>query len=105
MKSLLKTWWDQLASGKTELAHKELLLEQGFLVYIICTYPTMVPYLKGFHLTIEILRGGRNYNVYNVKTVDNDLSVASGKTITSHLFNEEEAGVGHYLSRKVDPPP
>jgi hypothetical protein len=39
-------------------SHKELLADWGFLVYITRTYPAMVPYLKGFHLTVEMWQGG-----------------------------------------------
>ncbi len=42
------------------LPHKELLVDRGFFVYVTRTYPAMVPYLKGFHLTIEMWRGGRD---------------------------------------------
>jgi hypothetical protein len=31
-----------------------------FLVYITRMYLAMVPYLKGFHLTIEMWRGGQD---------------------------------------------
>ena len=38
-------------------------LEQirGFLVYLCRTYPDMVPYLKGIHLTLDGWRAGRDY--------------------------------------------
>jgi hypothetical protein len=57
MKTILKKWWDQLAPSNggepMRLPHKELLADRGFLDYITRTYPAMVPYLKGFNLTIE----------------------------------------------------
>jgi hypothetical protein len=34
-------------------SHKSLLSDQGFLIYVARTYPAMIPYLKGLHLTIE----------------------------------------------------
>ena len=37
-----------------KLSHKELLSDRGFLVYFTRMYPAMIPYLKGFHLTIEM---------------------------------------------------
>ncbi len=59
MKAILNKWWEQLVDiAAPELSHKELLLDRGFLVYVTRTYPAMVPYLKGFHLTIEMWRGG-----------------------------------------------
>jgi hypothetical protein len=55
MKAILEKWWVQLADKDVlELLHKELLSDRGFLVYITRTYPAMVTYLKGFHLTIEM---------------------------------------------------
>jgi hypothetical protein len=33
---------------------------RGFLVYVARTYPSMVPYLKGIHATIDSWRPGRN---------------------------------------------
>jgi hypothetical protein len=36
-----------------QLPHKEAELYRGFLVYMSRTYPAMVPYLKGIHLTID----------------------------------------------------
>jgi hypothetical protein len=39
--------------------HKPLESIRGFLVYVARTYPTMVPYLKGIHLTLDHWREGR----------------------------------------------
>jgi hypothetical protein len=41
------------------ISHKQLELIQGFLVYVARTYPTMVPYLKGIHLTLDAWRVNR----------------------------------------------
>jgi hypothetical protein len=55
MKGILEKWSKQVAgSNMPKLSHKELLSDRGFLVYVTRTYPAMVPYLKGFHLTIEM---------------------------------------------------
>jgi hypothetical protein len=55
MKGILEKWWKQVAgSNVPKLSHKEMLSDRGFLVYVTRTYPAMVPYLKGFHLTIEM---------------------------------------------------
>jgi hypothetical protein len=42
------------------LLRKDLESRRGFLLYVTCTYPTMVPYMKGFHLTIDGWRKGRD---------------------------------------------
>ena len=41
-------------TGKLE--HKALEKKRGFLVYVTRTYPAMVPYLKGVHLTLDSWR-------------------------------------------------
>ena len=49
----------QQRDGK--LKHKLLARKRGFLIYITQTYPLMVPYLKGIHLTlVDWLRPGRD---------------------------------------------
>ena len=54
MQRMLEKWKAALKSSNLRLSHKELLADRGFLVYVTRTYPAMVPYLKGFHLTIEM---------------------------------------------------
>ena len=34
LKDILDKWYDRLEAGETELDHKELLSDRGFLVYI-----------------------------------------------------------------------
>ncbi len=64
------------------LSHKELLLDRGFLVYVTRTYPAMVPYLKGFHLTIKMWRGGRDFEGWKVQEGD-EVSISSGQSLDS----------------------
>lgn len=47
-------------SQKGELFHKSLERKRGFLIYVTRTYPSMVPYLKGIHLTLVGWRQGRD---------------------------------------------
>ena len=42
------------------LNHKWLEKGRGFLVYFSRTYPSLVPYLKGIHLTLDSWREGRD---------------------------------------------
>ena len=42
------------------ILHKELEKRRGFLVYISRTYPSMTPYLKGIHQTLDSWRPGRD---------------------------------------------
>ena len=43
LRAILDKWWRRLSAGETELSHKELLSDRGFLVYVTRTYPAMVP--------------------------------------------------------------
>ena len=80
MKRILNKWSKVLASSEPQLSHKELLSDRGFLVYVTRTYPAMVPYLKGFHLTIEMWRGGRDMEGWKLKESDED-SVGSSNSL------------------------
>ncbi|KAL7451691.1 hypothetical protein ACHAXS_000255, partial [Conticribra weissflogii] len=60
LRLILQKWLERLEAGEEELSHKELLSDRGFMVYVTRNYPAMVPYLKGFHLTVEMWRGGRD---------------------------------------------
>jgi hypothetical protein len=42
------------------LNHKQLERRRDFLVYVAQTYPSLVPYLKGIHLTLDSCRSDRN---------------------------------------------
>jgi hypothetical protein len=41
-------------------SHKDLECKCGFLVYVTRTYPSLVPFLKGIHLTLDSCRPGRD---------------------------------------------
>ena len=86
LRAILKKWWELLSTGKgvneIRLPHKELLSNQGFLVYVTRTYPAMVPYLKGFHLTIEMWRGGQDTEGWKLQGGDTD-SVTSNQLLSS----------------------
>jgi hypothetical protein len=42
------------------MQHKQLERDRDFLINVAQTYPSMMPYLKGTHLTLDGCRGGRN---------------------------------------------
>jgi hypothetical protein len=50
----------EIAEGDGWIGRKGLERSRGFLSYVTRTYPSMVPYMKGFHLTIDGWRKGRN---------------------------------------------
>jgi hypothetical protein len=57
----ISTHWLGVVSGEnTALDFKHLQSDQGFLVYVTEAYPGMKPYLKGFHLSLQTWRGGRD---------------------------------------------
>jgi hypothetical protein len=86
VKAILKKWSTVLSGhkegGQLRLACKELLSDRGFLVYVMRTYPTMVPYLKEFHLTIKMWRGGQDAKGWKLPVKDDD-SMASGRSLSS----------------------
>ena len=82
LKGILKKWLTRLQAGDTNLLHKELLSDRGFLVYVTRNYPPLVPYLKGFNLTIEMWRGNRDAEGWKLNETD-DSSLVSAHSLTS----------------------
>ena len=60
MKAICSHWLDLINKGHTALDFKQLRSDRGFMVYVTQAYPGMKPYLKGFHLTLEMWRGNRD---------------------------------------------
>ena len=82
MREILAKWSARLLEAAPKLSHKEMLSNQGFLVYVTRTYPVMVPYLKGFHLIIEMWHGGQDADGWKLKERD-DSSVTSLNSLGS----------------------
>jgi hypothetical protein len=57
---MIKLTSDECRDNEEWLERKMLERRRGFLLYVTRTFPSMVPYLKGFHLTLDGWRGGRN---------------------------------------------
>jgi hypothetical protein len=53
MKNTCRFWLELPNQGISELDHKRLRSDRGFMVYIVQAYPWMKPYLKGFYLLLE----------------------------------------------------
>jgi hypothetical protein len=51
---------DEVERNEGWLDRKDLERRRGFLLYVTRTFPATVPYLKGFHLTIDGWRKNRN---------------------------------------------
>jgi hypothetical protein len=60
IKTICEHWWSLLERGETNLDFKPLRSDRGFMVYVTQAYPGMKPYLKGFHLSLETWKGGRD---------------------------------------------
>ena len=76
-----------------------VLSDRGFLVYVTRTYPAMVPYLKGFHLTIEMWHGGRDPEGWKLRpgyasALSEDASTPDG------MEDEDEAAANHRIMIK-----
>jgi len=59
----------QLASGNL-LDRKSLEIYRGFFIHLQRTYPTITPFLKGLHLTIDGWRPGRDENMWKLPPSD-----------------------------------
>lgn len=51
-KRIIRDLLERVQKG-SPLCLKMLLKERGFLVHLTMTYPLLVPYLKGLHLTVD----------------------------------------------------
>jgi hypothetical protein len=60
LRQICRDWLSKVMQGQTEMNFKQLRSDRGFLVYVTQAYPAMKPYLKGFHLSLESWRGGRD---------------------------------------------
>ena len=106
MKGILTKWKQRLNAKSPKLSHKELLADRGFLVYVTRTYPAMVPYLKGFHLTIEMWRGGRDAEGWKLRPGDDSsISSTTGDSVYSTFLpgegDDDEAVASHRVATKI----
>jgi hypothetical protein len=60
MKDICPFWLSQLRDGVMALEFKRLQSDRGFMVYATQVYPSMKPYLKGSHLSLETRCGGQD---------------------------------------------
>ena len=68
LKRICQHWYDLLTAGETALDYKQLQSDRGFMVYVAQAYTAMKPYLKGFHLSLETWRGGRDEEGWKIRT-------------------------------------
>ncbi len=96
MRAILEKWRAALLDPSPTLSHKELLSDRGFLVYVTRSYPAMVPYLKGFHLTIEMWCGGRDSKGWKLKT-SNASSLGEDAPTPDGMEDKDEAVANHRI--------
>jgi hypothetical protein len=68
-----------------------LLQVQGFLMYMVCTYPWINPYMKGLHLTIDSWRPVREPDGFKLrgKEFENPLAWGLGKNLPCCQANND----------------
>lgn len=89
MKTICQHWHTMLVAGKTDLPYKQLQSDRGFLVYVTNAYPAMKPYLKGFHLSLDLWRGDRDAEGWTVKRAN---ATDDNENLPSQDEDEEEEG-------------
>ncbi len=115
--------WDKAKSFVTELSRQvnltnsgSLNLKQGidfkflekgrgFLVYFSRTYPSIVPYLKGIHLTLDSWRPNRDSEGWKIKSTSTKECDSSSYALEE--FDHEDFAIGsstHSGSSAVDHP-
>ena len=83
LKAIVSKWLATLEAGETMVSHSDLISDRGFLVYVTRTYPCMIPYLKGWHLTADHWRGGRDSEGWKLPPNKDDVSVVSNCSFSS----------------------
>jgi hypothetical protein len=69
-KELLKEVALMLGANPEVMCRKRLEQIRGFLTYVTRTYPCMIPYLIGFHMTIDFLRANRGKDGWRLLSED-----------------------------------
>lgn len=71
----------QTLASSGEFDFKELEKQRGFLVYVTRTYPALVPFLKGIHLTLDSWRGNRDAEGWKLM---GELAAHHGTTVLAY---------------------
>jgi hypothetical protein len=83
-------WWiNDCVKACRPMDHKVLEQYHGFLVCVSCTYPSIVPYLKGIHLTLDSWHD--NHDTYGWKLPMSELKAAMA--LKGHVLNLEPSPV------------
>lgn len=82
-------WINDCVKACRPMDHKVLEQYHGFLVCVSCTYPSIVPYLKGIHLTLDSWHD--NHDTYGWKLPMSELKAAMA--LKGHVLNLEPLSV------------
>ena len=99
LKTICRHWLECITRGETMLDFKRLRSDRGFLVYVTQVYPAMKPYLKGFHLSLESWRGGRDAEGWKARA--SKIKVKPSEEV-SQAQAEEEAILDDGLCKMED---
>lgn len=80
-RDIIQKWLDRVERGDRNLDHKELQKDRGFCVHVCNNYPSMKPFLKGFHLSLEMWRGNRDEEGWKLPTRLHSISEESEEDI------------------------
>lgn len=108
MKRIIAKWSDVLDQGTENLNHKELLSDRGFLVYVTRAYPSMIPYIKGFHLTAEMWRGNRDNEGWKLPVTERFDEKGKPREEVDEQDDDDEAlkhRLRHRVPRTLHAPP
>mmetsp|Transcript_21443 Transcript_21443/g.30696 ORF Transcript_21443/g.30696 Transcript_21443/m.30696 type:complete len:502 (+) Transcript_21443:2685-4190(+) len=91
-KGYLKSVQEELMT-MPQLNHKNLERIRGFLLYVTRTYPGLVPYLKGFHLTLDSWRPGRDSDGWRLTLAEMRATRASNEEgeLEDEFFSNKKA--------------
>jgi len=67
-KSMVRWLYDLVGPAPQPIPFKQLESHRGYLVYLSRTYPALVPYLKGIHLTLDSWRPHRDPSGWKIAT-------------------------------------
>ena len=96
-KDIIEKWLERLERGDQELDHKELQSDRGFCVHVCNNYPAMKPFLKGFHLSLEMWRGNRDEEGWKLPTRLKHIDEEGEDDDISPTFEEEDEDADEVL--------
>ncbi len=70
------TWLQEALQALDRIDRKTLERHYGFLVYLGRTYPAIVPYLKGLHLTLDSSRPWRRPDGWKMTNREVEVALA-----------------------------